>query len=122
MNERKRKIVRRIRRSKRVRRHIFGTAERPRLNVSRSHKNISAQLIDDINGRTLCSAGTSSKTLSDEMKYGGNCEAAAKIGQILAERARMQGIRMVAFDRNGLRYHGRVKALAEAARKSGLEF
>ncbi|MCG8406422.1 MAG: 50S ribosomal protein L18 [Phycisphaerales bacterium] len=122
MNEQKRKIVRRVRRSRRVRRHVFGTADRPRLNVSRSHRNISVQLIDDITGRTLCSAGTNTKALGDEIKYGGNCEAAAKIGQILAERARMQGIRKVAFDRNGLRYHGRVKALAEAARKSGLEF
>jgi large subunit ribosomal protein L18 len=122
MKEQKRKKVRLTRRRRRVRRHVFGTSERPRLSVSRSHKNISVQLIDDIAGRTLCSAGTRSKAAAEVIRYGGNCEAAAKIGQLLAERAVMQGIRKVAFDRNGLRYHGRVKALAESARKAGLEF
>ncbi len=122
MKEQKRKQVRLTRRRRRVRRRIFGTPERPRLSVSRSHKNISVQLIDDIAGRTLCSAGTRAKDAVEAIKYGGNCEAATKIGQLLAERAVMQGIRKVAFDRNGLRYHGRVKALAESARKAGLEF
>ena len=92
------------------------------MSVSRSHRNISVQLIDDIAGRTLCGVSTTGKALADSIKYGGNCESAAKIGQALAERARMQGIRTVAFDRNGMRFHGRVKALAEAAREAGLEF
>ncbi len=122
MTEQKLKIVNRQRRRRRVRQRILGTPERPRLSVSRSHRNISAQLIDDLGGKTLCSAGTQSKALAGELKYGGNCRAAQKVGQVLAERARMQGIRKVAFDRNGMRYHGRVKALAEAARKAGLEF
>ncbi len=122
MTEQKLKIVKRQRRERRVRRRMFGTPERPRLSVARSHRNISAQLIDDQSGRTLCSAGTQSKSLAGDLKYGGNCKAAEKVGQVLAERARMQGIRKVAFDRGGMRYHGRVKALAEAARKAGLEF
>lgn len=122
MNEQRRKTVRLQRRKLRVRRKLFGTPERPRLSVNRSHKNISAQIIDDISGRTLCAASTLQKDIAEAVKYGGNCAAAAKIGQILAERARMQGIRLIAFDRTGLRYHGRIKALAEAARKAGLEF
>ena len=121
MKEEKRKLVRRLRRRRRVRGRIFGTPERPRLSVSRSHRNISAQLIDDLNGRTLCSADTKTKALAAELKYGGNCSAAAEVGRALAERARMQDIRRVSFDRNGLRYHGRVKALAEAAHEAGLE-
>lgn len=91
------------------------------MSVSRSHRNISVQLIDDLSGQTLCCAGTRGKTLANSIKYGGNREAATKIGQVIAERARMQGIRTVAFDRNGFRYHGRVAALAEAARKAGLQ-
>lgn len=122
MNEQKRKSVRFDRRKRRVRRKLLGTSERPRLSVARSHKNISAQIIDDLSGRTLCAANTKQKDIAESVKYGGNCAAAAVVGQILAERARMQGIKQVAFDRNGLRYHGRVKALAEAARKAGLEF
>ncbi|MFQ5428804.1 MAG: 50S ribosomal protein L18 [Phycisphaerae bacterium] len=122
MNAQEKKSIQRRRRRRRVRRRVFGTPERPRLSVSRSHRNIGAQLIDDVRGHTLCSAATDSKLLSGEVKYGGNCAAAAKVGQMLAERARMQGIRAVAFDRNGFRFHGRVKAMAEAARKAGLEF
>jgi len=122
MKEQKRKIARRRRRSLDVRHKVFGTPDRPRLCVYRSHRNIEAQLIDDMAGRTLCSAGTNTKALAEEVKYGGNCPAAEKVGAVLAERARMQGIRKVAFDRNGLKYHGRVRALADAARKSGLDF
>ncbi len=106
----------------RLRNKVSGTPERPRLCVFRSHRNIEAQLIDDMAGRTLCSAGTNTKELAGEVKYGGNCPAAEKVGRALAERARMQGIRKVAFDRNGRKFHGRVRALAEAARKSGLDF
>ncbi|HVP12541.1 MAG TPA: 50S ribosomal protein L18 [Phycisphaerae bacterium] len=116
------KLVRRERRKRRVRRRVFGTPERPRLSVFRSLKNISAQLIDDEGGRTVCSASSLNKAVADQLKTGGNKAAATVIGQILAERARMQGIRKVAFDRSGYRYHGRIKALAEAARKAGLEF
>ncbi len=122
MTESKLKKVRRMRRKRRVRGGVFGTPERPRLTVSRSHRNISAQLIDDIGGRTLCSAGSVGKSLGGAVPTGGNKSAAEKVGQLLAERARMQGIRQVSFDRNGYRYHGRVKALADAARKAGLEF
>lgn len=122
MNQQKRRIVARNRRRRRVRRRVFGTPERPRLSVSRSHRNISAQLIDDIAGATLCHASTHSRDLREAIPYGGNRAAASKVGQLIAERARMKGIRVVAFDRNGMRYHGRVAALAEAARKAGLEF
>ncbi|HWL91901.1 MAG TPA: 50S ribosomal protein L18 [Phycisphaerae bacterium] len=122
MNDKNRKAIGLSRRKKRVRGKLLGTPERPRLTVSRSHKNISAQIIDDLAGRTLCAASTSQTDVAEGLKYGGNCAAATRVGQKLAERARMQGIRAVAFDRNGLRYHGRIKALADAARKSGLEF
>lgn len=110
------------RRKKRVRRKVFGTPDRPRLSVSRSHRNISAQLIDDTSGRTLCHAGTLTKALAGQVKGGGNRAAAELVGRQLAEQARMHGIKKAALDRNGRRYHGRVKALAEAARKTGLEF
>lgn len=116
------KMVRRVRRKARVRRGITGTADRPRLTVFRSHKHIYAQLVDDVAGRTICEAGSNSKSLREQLKNGGNVPAAEVVGRLLAERARMKGIRQAAFDRNGYRYHGRVKALADAARKSGLEF
>lgn len=122
MNARALKKTRLVRRKLRVRRRVFGTAERPRLSVSRSHRNISAQLIDDVSGRTLCYAGTQSKSLAGQIKNGGNCAAAEIVGRHLAEQARMHGIKKAAFDRNGRRFHGRVKALAESARKTGLEF
>ncbi|OWY73219.1 50S ribosomal protein L18 [cyanobacterium TDX16] len=122
MNARALKNERMLRRKRRVRRRVFGTVERPRLSVSRSIKHISAQLIDDVSGKTLCSAGTNSKALAGQAKNGGNCAAAALVGKHLAEQARMHGIRAAAFDRGGRRYHGRLKALAEAARKTGLEF
>jgi large subunit ribosomal protein L18 len=122
MKETTLKLLRRRRRQRRVRRRIFGTPERPRLTVFRSLRNICAQLIDDISGRTLCSASTAGKAAAGQSKDGGNCEAATAVGQLIGERARMQGIRKVAFDRNGYRFHGRIKALAEAARKTGLEF
>lgn len=122
MDARTLKNVRMERRKRRVRRRIFGTIERPRLAVCRSLKHISAQLIDDVSGKTLCSAGTKTKALAGQIKNGGNCAAAALVGKHLAEQARMHNIRAVAFDRSGRRYHGRIKALAEAARKTGLEF
>ena len=103
----------------RVRNHISGTAERPRLNVFRSLSNIYAQVIDDVNGVTLVSASTKDK---DFQNYGGNIEAEKAIGETIAKRAQEKGITEVVFDRGGYVYHGRVAALAEAAREAGLKF
>ena len=103
----------------RVRNHISGTAESPRLNVFRSLSNIYAQVIDDVNGVTLVSASTKDK---DFQNYGGNVEAAKAIGEAIAKRAQEKGITEVVFDRGGYVYHGRVAALAEAAREAGLKF
>ena len=103
----------------RVRNHISGTAERPRLNVFRSLSNIYAQVIDDVNGVTLVSASTKDK---DFQNYGGNVEAAKAIGEAIAKRTQEKGITEVVFDRGGYVYHGRVAALAEAAREAGLKF
>ncbi len=103
----------------RVRNHISGTAERPRLNVFRSLSNIYAQVIDDVNGVTLVSASTKDK---DFQNYGGNIEAAKAVGEAVAKRALDKGITEVVFDRGGYVYHGRVAALAEAAREAGLKF
>lgn len=112
----------RVRRHLRVRRKVFGTPERPRLNVYRSLTNIYAQIIDDTIGHTLVSASTLEKGLRDEVKGLKPVEAARKVGLVLAERAKQAGITKVAFDRGGYKYHGRVKALAEGAREGGLEF
>lgn len=109
----------RLRRHKRVRGTISGTAERPRLNVFRSAKNIYAQVIDDVNGVTIASASTIEK---DFAPYGGNKDAAKLIGQKVAERAKAKGVTVVVFDRGGYLYHGRVKELAEGAREGGLQF
>ncbi|MEK4387792.1 50S ribosomal protein L18 [Solibacillus sp. FSL W7-1464] len=103
----------------RVRSKISGTAQRPRLNVFRSNKNIYAQLIDDVAGVTLVSANTQEKAFEG---MGANVESAAKIGETIAKRAAEKNITTVVFDRSGYLYHGRVKALAEAARENGLEF
>ena len=109
----------RIKRHARVRGKISGTAERPRLSVFRSENHIYAQIIDDVAGSTLCSASTVEKGFEGN---GGNCEAAAKIGKLIAERAVAKGIEEVVFDRGGNIYHGRVKALADGAREGGLKF
>jgi len=122
MKAHKRTTLRQLRRKRRVRGRIFGTPERPRLSVARSNRQINVQLIDDLAGKTLCCAGTVIKAAKGDAKGGGNCDAAAKVGRAIAEKARMKNIRQIAFDRNGYRYHGRVKALAEAAREAGLEF
>jgi large subunit ribosomal protein L18 len=113
---------RRKRRAFRVRKHFKYGNGRPRLSVHRSHKNVSAQIIDDTSGRTLVSASTLDKDLRAEFKYGGNKDAASRIGKIIAERALAKGIKEVAFDRGYFRYHGRVAALADAAREGGLSF
>ncbi len=109
----------RLKRHKRVRGKISGTPERPRLNVFRSETNIYAQVIDDVNGVTLVSASSLEKEFDGK---GGNVEAARKVGQMVAERAKAKGIENVVFDRGGYIYHGRVQALAEGAREGGLNF
>lgn len=110
------------RRRVRVRKKIFGTLDRPRLSVHRSNKHIYAQMIDDVTGKTLVSASTLSRELRVRLKSTGTVEAAALVGTLLAQRAREAQVTRVVFDRNQYRYHGRVKALAEAARQGGLEF
>lgn len=110
----------RKKRHARVRSKITGTAERPRLNVFRSNKYIYAQLIDDMNGVTLASASSMDKDFSSDVT--GNVEAAAKVGEAIAKKATEKGLKSVVFDRGGYLYHGRVKALADAARENGLQF
>lgn len=110
----------RIRRHTRVRKRVRGTAERPRLAVFRSNRHISAQIIDDVSGRTLAAATTVEPGLRD--KATGNVEAARAVGWLVADRAQAAGVTTVVFDRGGFRYHGRVAALADAAREAGLEF
>ena len=112
----------RLKRHLRVRKKVEGTAERPRLNVYRSEKHIYAQLIDDVAGVTLASASTMDKELTKEISNGANVESARKVGTLLAERAQGKGVKNVVFDRGGYLYHGRVQALADAAREAGLEF
>jgi large subunit ribosomal protein L18 len=115
----KQKREARIRRHRRVRKKVRGTAERPRLAVFRSNKHITAQIIDDRAGHTLVAASTTEADFSDA---GGNAAAAEKVGTLVAERATAAGITTVVFDRGGNLFHGRIAALAEAARKGGLEF
>jgi large subunit ribosomal protein L18 len=110
----------RLRRHARVRKHLSGTPDRPRLAVFRSARHISAQVIDDTAGRTLASASTLEAALRSSP--GGNVAAAQAVGRLVAERARAAGVSRVVFDRGGYRYHGRVAALADAARQEGLEF
>ncbi|MWV47437.1 50S ribosomal protein L18 [Paenibacillus sp. HJL G12] len=112
----------RVRRHLRVRKKIQGTAARPRLNVFRSSKHIYAQLIDDVAGVTIVSASTVDKELSSSIKNGGSVESARQVGELVAKRAKEKGHTSVVFDRGGYLYHGRIQALAEAAREAGLEF
>lgn len=112
----------RKKRHRRVRAKVSGTAERPRLNVSRSLQHIYAQLIDDTTGRTLAAASTLDKDLREQVKAGGNVEAAKAVGKLIAERGQKQGVSAVIFDRGGYKYHGRVRALADSAREAGLQF
>ena len=112
----------RMRRKYRVRKRILGTSERPRLSVFRSTRHIYAQIIDDLAGVTLASASSCSKNLRGELSKGGNRKAAEAVGVAIAKQAMGVGIKCVSFDRNRYRYHGRVRALAEAARKTGLVF
>ncbi len=108
----------RLRRHRRVRRKVTGTAERPRLAVYRSNRGISAQLIDDVAGRTVAAASSQDQSLAKKAR----AETPAAVGKLVAERAGKAGVTSVVFDRGGYLYHGRVKALADAARENGLEF
>ncbi|KAF0824059.1 50S ribosomal protein L18 [Cytobacillus firmus] len=110
----------RKKRHARVRAKLSGTAARPRLNVYRSNKHIYAQLIDDVNGVTVASASTQDKEVN--LDATGNVDAAVKVGELVAKRAIEKGVKAVVFDRGGYLYHGRVQALADAARENGLEF
>ncbi len=110
----------RIRRHRRVRKKVRGTAERPRLAVFRSNKHITAQVIDDVTGRTLAAASTHEADLRTSAT--GNTDAATVVGRLVAERAKAAGVAKVVFDRGGFQYHGRVAAVADAARAAGLEF
>jgi large subunit ribosomal protein L18 len=117
------KSVQRRRRKKHVRKTVVGHPDRPRLTVFRSNKNIYAQIVDDMAGRTLVAASTKEKGLADQLPSGGGNKAAAQaVGSALAAKAKEAGITQVVFDRNGYAYHGRVRELADAARKGGLEF
>ncbi len=115
------KLTRRAQRKSRTAGSVRGTTERPRLSVFRSVKNIYAQIIDDTTGKTLAAASSMDESKGD-LKHGGNKNAAAAIGKAIAAKAAAKGITQVAFDRNGYQYHGRVKALADAAREAGLKF
>lgn len=112
----------RLRRHRRVRKTVIGSASKPRLNVFRSIANIYAQVIDDATGSTLCSASTLDADIRSKTKTGGNIEAAKLVGELVGKRAVEKGIQAVAFDRGGFQYHGRVAALADAAREAGLKF
>ncbi|MBM7623998.1 50S ribosomal protein L18 [Sporohalobacter salinus] len=112
----------RKKRHQRIRNKISGTPFKPRLSVYRSLKHIYAQLIDDLSGETLASASTQEPEIRDDIDNGSNVEAARMVGELIAERALKEDIKEVVFDRGGNKYHGRVKALAEAARENGLEF
>ncbi|GAC1494457.1 MAG: 50S ribosomal protein L18 [Bradyrhizobium sp.] len=116
------KQAERLRRRRRVRAKVRGSAERPRLSVFRSSKHIYAQVIDDLKGETLASASSLEKTMREAGNTGANIDAAKAVGKLLAERAVKNGVTEVVFDRGSYLYHGRVKALADAARESGLSF
>jgi large subunit ribosomal protein L18 len=118
----KEKALRLQRRKFSTRASIFGTPQRPRLSVFRSDKHIYAQLIDDHAGRTLAAVSSVAGDVRGELKNGGNILAAKQVGRAIADRAKAAGITMVAFDRGGRKYHGRIKALADAAREGGLKF
>ena len=122
MNRAKAKVAARNRRRARIKGKVTGTADRPRLSVGRSLRHIYAQIIDDEAGGTLAAASSLSREIREEIKSGANIEAARVVGGLIAKKAMENNIRKVVFDRGGRIYHGRVKALAEGARKAGLEF
>ena len=112
----------RLRRKVSIRKHLSGTTERPRLTVTRTANHIYAQVVDDTNGKTLAAASTRSKELADLAGHKGNINAAKAVGTLIATNAKAVGVESVVFDRNGYLYHGRVAALADAAREGGLKF
>ncbi|MDP2315869.1 MAG: 50S ribosomal protein L18 [Pseudomonadota bacterium] len=112
----------RVRRKKRIRKKVFGSTERPRLTVFRTSTHMYAQIVDDVSGVTLAAASTLSEDLKAHEGHRGNIEAAKAVGRLIAERAKVASIDKVVFDRNGFLYHGRVQALADAAREAGLDF
>lgn len=114
--------TRRLRRQRRIRKRLSGTPERPRLAVFRSSKHIYAQIIDDLAGKTLAQASTVDAEVKAEVKYGGNKVAASVVGRVVADRAKKAGVEKVCFDRRSYKYHGRIEALASAAREGGLQF
>ena len=116
------RTVSRLKRKKRIRKRLAGTAERPRMSVFRSSKHIYVQLVDDIKGETLIAASSVEKAVRDMPKFESKVAMAGHIGKLLAERAKEKGIETVVFDRNGFLYHGRVQALSSGAREAGLKF
>ena len=112
----------RLKRKKRIRKHLIGTQERPRLNVFRSSKHIYAQVIDDEQGHTLVAASSLEKTVKEQPKFENKITAADFIGKLIGERAIKKGLKKVVFDRSGFLFHGRVKAVANGAREAGLDF
>jgi len=119
---REEKVEGRSRRKKRIRKKIAGSPNKPRLCVYKSLKGIYAQLVNDADSKVITGASTLSKDVKGKVKYGGNIEAAKKVGEYIGKKAISMGITQVVFDRNGFKYHGRVKALAESAREAGLKF
>jgi large subunit ribosomal protein L18 len=115
-------VTSREKRKARIRRKVSGTSDRPRLTVYKSLKHMYAQLVDDVSGKTLVSVGTTSKALKDDVKDDDKTAAAKKVGAALARAAKEKGIEAVVFDRNGFDYHGRIQAVAAAAREAGLKF
>ena len=112
----------RLKRKQRIRKHLSGTDQRPRLSVFRSSKHIYVQLIDDVSGRTLAAASSMEKAIRDLPKFESKVAVAEHIGKVLGERAIEKGLKMIVFDRNGFKYHGRVKAVSKGARDAGLVF
>ena len=112
----------RVRRHHRLRLRVYGTPDRPRLNVFRSNAHLYAQVVDDTTGRTLVSASTLDKEIKGKLKSGASLAAAVAVGRLVAERALKANLKAVVFDRGGYRFHGRIKALAEASREKGLKF
>jgi large subunit ribosomal protein L18 len=120
--DRKEKVASRLKRKKRIRKKLAGSPDRPRLCVYKSLKNVYAQIIDDSTGRVLTGISTLNSEVKGEIKYGGNAASAKKAGEAIGRKALNLGIKQVLFDRNGFKYHGRIKALADGAREAGLIF
>ena len=118
MDKNKQKTLRRSRRKAGIRKRVYGTADTPRLSIFRSSKHVYAQVIDDATGKTLAAASS----VAGKLEKGCTVDAAKRVGTAIAEKAKTAGVQSVAFDRNGFRFHGRVKALADAAREGGLKF